>query len=197
MLVLVNDEEGMLAHDRAEDLVSLTGMQVGGVCGEYLFDVFGTVEHHQVVGIRRNAQGKHVTVAAGHRWEQPVAVTLEQHTLNSGRPSRTRWIRRSHGFLSTRGGLFKRLLYSNACLSRIMGTMQDPSADTGSKDRLRRAALHCIAQRGYAATSSRDIAREARANVASINYHFGSKEALVTEALGECFGMWNQRVEKA
>ena len=78
-----------------------------------------------------------------------------------------------------------------------MGTMQDPSADTGSKDRLRRAALHCIAQRGYAATSSRDIAREARANVASINYHFGSKEALVTEALGECFGMWNQRVEKA
>jgi len=69
--------------------------------------------------------------------------------------------------------------------------MQEPSADTGSKDRLRRAALHCIAQRGYAATSSRDIAREAGANVASINYHFGSKEALVTEALGECFGLWN------
>jgi AcrR family transcriptional regulator len=77
------------------------------------------------------------------------------------------------------------------------GSMQHPSADTGSKDRLRRAALHCIAQRGYAATSSRDIAREAGANVASINYHFGSKEALVTEALGECFGMWNQRVETA
>jgi AcrR family transcriptional regulator len=75
--------------------------------------------------------------------------------------------------------------------------MQDASGDTGSKDKLRRAALHCIAQRGYAATSSRDIAREAGANVASINYHFGSKEALVTEALGECFGMWNQRVETA
>jgi AcrR family transcriptional regulator len=73
--------------------------------------------------------------------------------------------------------------------------MQDLSGDTGSKDRLRRAALNCIAVRGYAATSSRDIAREAGANVASINYHFGSKEALVTEALGECFGMWNQRVE--
>jgi len=77
------------------------------------------------------------------------------------------------------------------------GVMQDARADTGSKDRLRRAALHCIAQQGYAATSSRDIAREAGANVASINYHFGSKEALVTEALGECFGMWNQRVENA
>jgi len=75
--------------------------------------------------------------------------------------------------------------------------MQDVTADTGSKDRLRRAALHCIARQGYAATTSRDIAREAQANVASINYHFGSKEALVTEALGECFGIWNQRVENA
>jgi AcrR family transcriptional regulator len=75
--------------------------------------------------------------------------------------------------------------------------MQESSVETSSKDKLRRAALHCIAQRGYAATSSRDIAREAGANVASINYHFGSKEALVTEALGECFGLWNQRVETA
>ena len=75
--------------------------------------------------------------------------------------------------------------------------MQESPVETGSKDKLRRAALHCIAQSGYAATSSRDIAREAGANVASINYHFGSKEALVTEALGECFGMWNQRVETA
>ena len=75
--------------------------------------------------------------------------------------------------------------------------MQDLSGDISSKDKLRRAALHCIAQRGYAATSSRDIAREAGTNVASINYHFGNKEALVTEALGECFGMWNQRVETA
>jgi AcrR family transcriptional regulator len=55
----------------------------------------------------------------------------------------------------------------------------------------------CIAEQGYAATSSRDIAKAAGANVASINYHFGSKEALVNAALGECFGMWNQRVEDA
>ena len=75
--------------------------------------------------------------------------------------------------------------------------MQESPEETGSKDKLRRAALHCIAHRGYAATSSRDIAREAGTNVASINYHFGSKEALVTEALGECFGLWNQRVEAA
>jgi AcrR family transcriptional regulator len=73
--------------------------------------------------------------------------------------------------------------------------MQDPSGDNGSKDRLLRGALSCIAQKGYASTSSRDIARAAGANVASINYHFGSKDALVSQALGQCFGMWNQRVE--
>lgn len=75
--------------------------------------------------------------------------------------------------------------------------MQDPTGSASSKDRLLDGALRCIAQRGYAATSSRDIARAAGANVASINYHFGSKDALVNEALGQCFGMWNQRVAEA
>jgi AcrR family transcriptional regulator len=75
--------------------------------------------------------------------------------------------------------------------------MQDPSADTGSKARLLRGALQCIAEKGYAATSSRDIASAAGVNVASINYHFGGKDALVNQALGQCFGMWNQRVEDA
>jgi AcrR family transcriptional regulator len=75
--------------------------------------------------------------------------------------------------------------------------MQDPTGGSTSKDKLLDGALRCIAERGYAATSSRDIARAAGANVASINYHFGSKDALVNEALGQCFGMWNQRVEEA
>jgi AcrR family transcriptional regulator len=75
--------------------------------------------------------------------------------------------------------------------------VQDPSGENGSKNRLLRGALHCIAQQGYAATSSRDIASAAGVNVASINYHFGGKDALVTRALGQCFGMWNQRVEDA
>jgi AcrR family transcriptional regulator len=75
--------------------------------------------------------------------------------------------------------------------------MQDAAANTPSKDRLLRGALTCIAEQGYAATSSRDIAKAAGANVASINYHFGSKDTLVNAALSQCFGMWNQRVEQA
>jgi AcrR family transcriptional regulator len=75
--------------------------------------------------------------------------------------------------------------------------MQDRTTNASSKDRLLHGTLQCITERGYAATSSRDIAKAAGTNVASINYHFGSKDALVNEALGQCFAMWNQRVEEA
>lgn len=34
-------------------------------------------------------------------------------------------------------------------------------------------------------------------NVASINYHFGSKGALLDDALGRCFTTWNERVRDA
>ena len=36
----------------------------------------------------------------------------------------------------------------------------------------------------------RDIAQAAKANVASITYHFGSKDALIAEALAEGFRRW-------
>jgi hypothetical protein len=39
--------------------------------------------------------------------------------------------------------------------------------------------------RGYARTTARDLAAESGANLASIGYHFGSKEALLNEALAE------------
>lgn len=58
-------------------------------------------------------------------------------------------------------------------------------------------ALACLRQRGYGNTSSRDIARAAGVNVASINYHFGSKDALLDVALGQCFATWNLRVQQA
>lgn len=51
------------------------------------------------------------------------------------------------------------------------------SIDT--KERLLDAAERLFAQRGFAATSLRDITAEAQANLASVNYHFGSKEALL------------------
>lgn len=65
------------------------------------------------------------------------------------------------------------------------------------RDKLLQGAVDCLQERGYGNTSSRDIAKAAGANLASINYHFGSKEALLNDALGLCFATWNQRVQQA
>jgi AcrR family transcriptional regulator len=51
-------------------------------------------------------------------------------------------------------------------------------------------ALRCIEEKDYADVTTRDIAKAANANVASIPYHFGSKDALIAEALAEGFRRW-------
>jgi AcrR family transcriptional regulator len=62
----------------------------------------------------------------------------------------------------------------------------DP-ADT-TRDRLLDAAERLFAQHGYQATTMRAVTTEAAANIAAVNYHFGSKqgllEAVVHRALG-------------
>lgn len=52
------------------------------------------------------------------------------------------------------------------------------------------ATRTCIARKGLAATTARDIARTAGANLQAISYHFGSKDALVARALLEGFREW-------
>lgn len=47
--------------------------------------------------------------------------------------------------------------------------------------RLREAAEELLLERGQAATTLRDITDRAGANVASVSYHFGSKDALLAE----------------
>ena len=53
-----------------------------------------------------------------------------------------------------------------------------------TKQRLIEAAITCIERKGLQATTSRDIAAEADANVAALNYHFGSKAKLLELAMG-------------
>jgi AcrR family transcriptional regulator len=65
------------------------------------------------------------------------------------------------------------------------------------RQRLLDGALRCIAERGYAHTSARDIAEAAGANLGSIGYHFGSKEALLREALRAGFTAWLQQLRAA
>ncbi len=54
--------------------------------------------------------------------------------------------------------------------------------------RLLDAAERLFVSRGFAATSVRDITREAACNVAGINYHFGSKDRLYREVFARRLG---------
>jgi AcrR family transcriptional regulator len=65
------------------------------------------------------------------------------------------------------------------------------------RDRLLAGALTCLQEKGYAHTTARDLVAASGTNLRSIGYHFGSKEALLDEALGECFRLWTARVEEA
>jgi AcrR family transcriptional regulator len=53
----------------------------------------------------------------------------------------------------------------------------------GTRDQLIRATREAIRDVGIPATTAREIARRAPANLAAIPYYFGTKDALVTEAL--------------
>ncbi len=61
---------------------------------------------------------------------------------------------------------------------------------TDTRARLLEATRACIATKGLASTTSRDITAEAGANLAAITYHFGSKDRLVGEALLEALRSW-------
>jgi AcrR family transcriptional regulator len=61
------------------------------------------------------------------------------------------------------------------------------AAPRATKDRLLAAAARLFAERGFHATSVREIAERAGTNIASGNYHYGSKKALYLEVLREQF----------
>lgn len=61
-----------------------------------------------------------------------------------------------------------------------------PAVEEDARTRLIDAAIVLFADKGYEGTSVRDLAKAARVNVAAVSYHFGSKDALYTEALRAC-----------
>lgn len=59
-----------------------------------------------------------------------------------------------------------------------------PAVPAGqAKTRLLEAAIRCIQDKGYSATTAREVAGLADANLASIGYHFGGMGSLLDEAL--------------
>ena len=67
----------------------------------------------------------------------------------------------------------------------------------GNREKLLWAALACLRDKGYARTTARDLVAASGTNLASIGYHFGSKEALLHEALAESFRAWSAEIERA
>lgn len=64
----------------------------------------------------------------------------------------------------------------------------------GARESLLVGAKQCLYERGYAHTTVRDVVDASGTNLASIGYHFGSKDKLMTTALLEAFEDWNARV---
>lgn len=64
----------------------------------------------------------------------------------------------------------------------------------GHREDLLAGARRCLETRGYARTTARDLVAESGTNLASIGYHFGSKEALLNAAIAESFQEWAERV---
>jgi AcrR family transcriptional regulator len=67
-------------------------------------------------------------------------------------------------------------------------------AGADTKTALLDAAKQLVGERGYAGASVRDLAAAAGANVAAVNYHFGSREKLLNQAVLEQFLEWSDRV---
>jgi AcrR family transcriptional regulator len=60
------------------------------------------------------------------------------------------------------------------------------------RDKLLAAARRLILEKGFAATTARDLVSASDTNLGSIGYHFGSREALLNQAIEELFNEWTE-----
>ncbi|MER7889941.1 TetR/AcrR family transcriptional regulator [Micromonospora sp. NPDC094482] len=66
----------------------------------------------------------------------------------------------------------------------------------GHREQLLAGAKRCLYERGYARTTARDIVAASGTNLASIGYHFGSKETLLTAAMIEAMNEWGATLQQ-
>jgi AcrR family transcriptional regulator len=67
----------------------------------------------------------------------------------------------------------------------------------GNREDLLAAAKHCLIEKGYARTTTRDIAKASGVSLAAIGYHFGSKDALMNQAVYESIGDWSDELRRS
>ncbi|MDX3229509.1 TetR/AcrR family transcriptional regulator [Streptomyces sp. ME19-01-6] len=67
----------------------------------------------------------------------------------------------------------------------------------GHREDLLAGAKRCLLEKGWSRTTARDIVAASGANLASIGYHYGSKDALMREALFATMSDWADDVERS
>jgi AcrR family transcriptional regulator len=67
----------------------------------------------------------------------------------------------------------------------------------GNREALLAGAKACLRQKGYDRSSVRDIAAAAGVSMAAIGYHYGSREALLNQALFEILNEWGDAMGRA
>ncbi|MGX9886406.1 TetR/AcrR family transcriptional regulator [Streptomyces sp. NPDC002276] len=71
----------------------------------------------------------------------------------------------------------------------------------GHREDLLEGAKRCLLEKGFARTTARDIVKESGTNLASIGYHYGSKDALLAQAyvslVEDTSFEWGDRLEGA
>lgn len=70
-------------------------------------------------------------------------------------------------------------------------------AQPSAREQLLEGAIECLKTKGYARTTARDIAAASGANLASIGYHFGSKEGLLNAAIIRLYEDWTEQMGAA
>jgi AcrR family transcriptional regulator len=73
--------------------------------------------------------------------------------------------------------------------------VEQTGTELGNREKLLRAAVACLRDKGYANTTARDLVAASGTNLASIGYHFGGKEALMNQAVVETTRTWMSAIE--
>ena len=66
----------------------------------------------------------------------------------------------------------------------------------GHREDLLEGAKRCLLEKGFVRTTARDIVKESGTNLASIGYHYGSKDALLTQAFVELVQEWGEKFDR-
>lgn len=96
-----------------------------------------------------------------------------------GRLSQARNFTEDKGFTQRAGRFLNQTFDNPAALSKLFCMNAGGDSKVATKQRLIEAAESLFADEGFEKVSVRDITNRAGANVAAVNYHFGSREGLV------------------